>query len=161
MKSWKADRPHQVVDHQGGFDVGGDGAGADGVEIALHELAVAAALRVLAPPDRGDVVALQRHAQLVDVLGGEAGQRHRQVEPQPHPAAAVVLKLVKLLVGLLAPFAGQDFQVLQGRRVDRAEAVGAINPPGRVDQPLARNHRLRQIIAEALERARFDHGCWV
>ena len=95
--------------------------------------------------------------------GGEAGQRHRQIEPQPDPAPAVVLKLVELLVGLLAPLAGQDFQVLQGRRVDGAEAVGAIDPPGRVDQPLARNHRLRQIIAETLERAGrnavvFGHG---
>ena len=149
----ETDRPQQVVDHQGGFDVGGDRAGADGVEVALHELAVAAALRVLAPPDRGDVVSLQRDAQLVDVLRGEAGQRHRQVEPQPHPAPAVVLELVELLVGLLAPLAGQDFQVLQRRRVDRAEAVGAIDPPGRVDQPLARNHRLRRIVAETLERA--------
>ena len=162
VNSREADRPQQVVDHQGGFDVGGDRAGADGVEIALHELAVAAALRVLAPPDRGDVVSLQRNAQLVDVLRGEAGQRHRQVEPQPDPAAAVVLKLVELLVGLFAPLAGEDFQVLQGRRVDRAEAVRAIDPPGRVDQPLARNHRLRQIVAETLERAgrdafRFGH----
>ena len=152
----ETDRSHQIVDHQGRFDVGGDRAGADGVEIALHELAIAAALSVLAPPYRGDVVSLERDAQFVEMFGGEAGQRHRQVEPQPHPAAAVVLKLVELLVGLFAPLAGQDFQVLQGGRVDGAEAVGAINPPGRVDQPFARNHRLRRIIAETLQRAGGD-----
>ena len=121
----EAELAEEVVDDQDRLDVGGDGAGADGVEVALHELAVAAALRVLAPPDRGDVIAFQGHAQLADVLGGEAGQRHRQVEAQPDPAAAVVLKLVKLLVGLLAPFAGEDLQVFQGRRVDGHEAVGA------------------------------------
>ncbi len=109
----EADRPHEVVDHQGGFDVGGRRAGADGVEIALHKLAKTAALGVLAPPHRGDVVALEGDAQFVEVFGGEAGQRHRQVEPQPHPTPPVVLKLVELLVGLLAPLAGQDFKVLQ------------------------------------------------
>ena len=134
--------------------------GADGVEIALHELAVAAALGVLAAPDGGDVVALERRAQLVDVLRGEAGQRHRQVETQPDPAAAVVLELVELLVGLFAPFAGQDFQIFQGRRVDGAEAVGAIDPPGGVDEPLAGNHHLRQIIAETFERAGND-ALWI
>ena len=91
-----------------------------------------------------------------DVLGGEAGQRHGQIEPQADVAAAVVLELVELLVGLLAPLAEQDFQVLEGRRVDRAEAVRAKDAPGRVDQPLARHHRLRQIVAEALERARLN-----
>ena len=69
----ETDRPEQIVDHQRGFDVGGDRAGADGVEIALHELAVAAALRVFAAPDRGDVVSLERHAQLVGVLRRRSG----------------------------------------------------------------------------------------
>ena len=163
VNSAEADRAEQIVDDQRGFDVGGDRAGADRVEIALHELAVTAALRVFAPPNRGDVIPLERDAQLVGVLGHEAGQRHRQVEPQPDPTPAVVLELVKLLVGLVAPLAGEDFQIFERRRVDRAETVGAINPPGRVDQPLARNHDFRRIIAEALQRAgsdacRFGHG---
>ena len=81
------------MDDQHGFDVRGDGFRADRVEVALHEFAVAASLRVFAPPDRGDVIALQRHAQLADVLRGEAGQRHRQIEPQPDPPPAVVLNL--------------------------------------------------------------------
>ena len=44
----KANRPEQVIDHQHRFDVGGHRQGADRVEIALHELAVAAALGILA-----------------------------------------------------------------------------------------------------------------
>ena len=44
-----ADRPQQVVDHQGRLDVGGGRAGADGVEVALHELAVAAAPAGVSP----------------------------------------------------------------------------------------------------------------
>ena len=115
------------MDHQHRLDVGRDRAGADGVEIALHEFAVSAPLGVLAAPDGGDVVPLERRPQLVDVLGDEAGQGHGQVETQPHVASAVVLELIELAVGLFAPLAGQDLQVLQGRRVDGAEAVGPVD----------------------------------
>ncbi len=146
----------QVVDDERRFDVGGQGPRADGVEVALHELAVASALRVLAPPHAGDVIALERGAQLPDMLGREASQRHRQVESQSHPTLAVILEFVELFVGLVAPLAGEDLQILQRRRVDRAEAVGPINAARRVDQPFARDHRLGQIIAKALERSRLD-----
>ena len=110
VKCVEADGPQQVVDHQRRLDVGGDRQRADRVEVALHELAVAAALRVLAAPHRGDVVALERRAQLVDVLGDEARQRHRQVEPHADVAPAVVLKAVELLVGLVAPLAERGFR---------------------------------------------------
>ena len=148
-----ADRPQQVVDHQGRLDVGGRRAGADGVEVALHELAEAAGLRPFAAPHGGDVIALEGRAQFVDVLRGKTGQRHGEIEPQPDPPPAMILELVDLLVGLLAALAGEDFQVLQGRRVDGAEAVGAIDPPGRFHEAFAGNHHLRQIIAEALQGA--------
>ena len=144
------------MNHQGRFDVGRDRMGADRVEIALHEFTIAATLRVLAPPDGGDVVALKRRAERADVLGGKAGQGDGQIEPQPYGPAAVILEFVELLVGLFAPFAGEDFQVFQRRRVDRAEAIRPINAPGRLDQPLARNHRFRQVIAEPFERAGLD-----
>ena len=156
----EADRAEQVVDDEHRFDIGGDAVGADRVEVALHELAVAAALRVLAAPDRGDVVALERRAEFADVLGGEAGERHGEVEPQADVAAAVVLEVVELLVGFVAPLAEEDFEVLERRRIDRAKAVGAIDAPGRVDDLLARHHRFRQIVAETFERARLNerHG---
>ena len=63
---------------------------------------------------------------------------------------------VELLVGLVAPLAGEDLQILQRRRVDRAESVRAVDPSSRVDQPLAGNHRLRQRDRETLERAGLD-----
>ena len=105
-----------------------------------------------------DVVALERRAEFADVLGGEAGQRHGEVEPQADVAAAVVLEAVELLVGFGAAFAEEDFEVLEGRRVDRAEAVGAKDAAGRVHDLLARQHRLRQVVAEALERPGLDSG---
>ena len=154
----EADLGEQLADDEDDLGIGGDALGADRVEIALHELAEAAALRVLAAPDGGDVVALERRAELADVLGGEAGQRHGEVEAQADVAAAVVLKAVELLVGFRAAFAEQDFEILEGRRIDRAEAVRAKHAPGRVHDLLARQHRLRQIVAEALERAGLDAG---
>ena len=158
-----ADRPQQVVDDQGRLDVGGRRAGADGVEVALHELAEAAGLGTFAAPDGGDVVTLEGRAQFVDVLRGKTGQRHREIEPQPDPPLAMILEAVELLVGFLAALAGEDFQVFQGRRVDGAEAVGAIDPPGRFHEAFAGDHHLRQIVAEALQgaggnKAFFRHG---
>ena len=139
-----------------GFGIGGGALGADRVEIALHEFAVAAALGVFAAPDRGDVVALERRAEFADVLGGEAGERHGQVEAEADVAAAVVLEAVELLVGFRAPFAEEDFQILECRRIDRAEAVGAKHAPGGVHDRFAGEHDGRQIVAEALQSARLD-----
>jgi hypothetical protein len=68
----------------------------------------------------------------------------------------MVLELIELLVGFLAPLARENLQVFQGRRVDGGKAVPAIDPPRGLDQPLARDHGLGQIVAEALERPRLD-----
>ena len=158
----EADFGEQLADDEDDLGIGGDAFGADRVEVALHELAEAAALRVFAAPDAGDVVALERRAEFADVLGGEAGERHGEVEAEADVAAAVVLKAVELLVGFGAAFAEEDFEILEGRRVDRAEAVGAKDAAGRLHDLLARQHGFRQIVAEAFERpglnSRGRHG---
>jgi hypothetical protein len=97
-----------------------------------------------------NVVSFKRRSERRDVLRGEAGQRHCEVEPHADLPAAVVLEAVELLVGLHAAFAQQDFQVLEGGRIDRAEAVGAKCLPRGIDNLLARQHGFRQIVAEAL-----------
>ena len=86
----------------------------------------------------------------------KAGEGHGQVEPHRDVAVAVVREAVELLVRFLAPFAEQDFGVFQGRRVDRDEAVGAIDPPRLLHQPLARDHHLGRIVAKAFEGAGLD-----
>ena len=68
---------------------------------------------------------------------------------KPDITPAMVLELVKLLVGLFAALAGKNFQIFQGRGVDRAESIGTIYLPGDVDQPLPGDHRLGRIIAKA------------
>ena len=107
------------MNHQQRFDVGGVGRCADRVEVALHELAIATLLSVLAAPNGADVIPLERCADLVDVLRDKTSQRNGQVESQRDIAAAVVEKAEQLLVGLFATFAEQNLGVLQRGRVDR------------------------------------------
>ena len=130
----------------------------DRVEVALHEFTVAAALRVLAAPHRRHVVALEGEPELADVLRAEPGEGHGEVEPHPHLAPPVILEVVELLVGLLAPLAGEDLEVLKRRRVDRHEAVGAVDAPGDVEDLLAGQGLGGKVVAESLQGARFDHG---
>ncbi len=153
----QVDPLHHVVDDQSGFDVGDDGFGADGVEIALHELAVAPGLRVFAPPHFSVMVALERNRQFGQVLRRVPGQRNGQVEAQSDVPATVVFEFVELLVGFLAAFSEQNIEVFQRRRVNRAETVGAVNTDGRFDEAFAGQHDVRQKIAKTFERARRDH----
>ena len=63
--------------------LGRDARLADDVDVALHELAVAALLRALGAPDRRDLDAAEHRGQLGAVGRVEAGERHGQVEAQP------------------------------------------------------------------------------
>ena len=63
--------PHEEQDLQ----VGGGRVGPHDVEIDLHELAVAAALRVLSPPDLCRVPAAEGEPDLGEVGGHEPGER--------------------------------------------------------------------------------------
>ena len=67
----EADRAQQFVDDECRFDVGHDAGRADRVEVTLHELAIATALRVLASPDGGNVIALEGRTQFRGVLRHE------------------------------------------------------------------------------------------
>ena len=107
-------------------------------------------------PDAVNVPPRQLQLERGAVLRDKPRQWHRQIESHAHLPAAVVLEPVELLVGLVAPFTRENLQVFQGWRIDWGKAIAAIHAAGRVDEPLARNHRLGKVIAKALERARFD-----
>ena len=91
------------------------------------------------------------------MLGTEAGERHREVEPHADLAAAVVGEAIELLVGLGTPLAREDLEVFERRRVDRGEAEGAVDPPGHVENALAGQRLRGQMITKSLQRARLDH----
>ena len=153
-----ADRGEQVVHDEHRLQVGHGARGADRVEVALHELAIPAPLRVFTPPHRRHVIPLEGRAEHPDVLGAEPGEGHGEVKPQAHVAAAMVLEAVELLVGLVAPLAGEDLEVFERRRVDRREAVGAVDAAGDVENLFAGQGLRRQVVAKALERTGFDEA---
>ena len=144
------DGDEQVVDDQRCFNIRHNARRADGVEIALHELAVSATLRVLASPHRSDMITLERCPQLRRVLSGEPSQRDRQVKSQADLTATMIDEFVELAVCFLAPFAGQNLQILERRRIDRTETIRAIDTLGCFDQLFARHHGRRQIITKPL-----------
>ncbi len=149
------------MDHLGDLGVGQGALGADGVEVALDELAEPALGGTLAPEDRADGVPLERLAQLVDVLGDEPGERDRQVEPKGQLAGLAPLvgdrvDLPEHLVGA-GPLAGEDLHALDVRGLDRHEAeVGKRLAEGR-QRPLARDHRRGGDVSEPAGHAGIDH----
>ena len=113
--------PHQEQDLQ----VRRGRVGADHVEVHLHELAVAAALRVLPAPDLCRVPAAEGQGQLGEVRRHEPREGHGEVEAHGHVAAAVVGEAVDLLVGLPAALAQEHLGELEHGRVDGGKAEQA------------------------------------
>jgi len=62
---------------------GDDARLADDIDVALHELPVAALLRALGTPDGRDLNGAEDGRQLAAVARVVARERHREVEPQP------------------------------------------------------------------------------
>ena len=132
----------QITNHESDLAIGGHAAGTDRVEVALGELAEAAGLRVLTPPDRSDVIALERQAQRRRVLAHKASERDCEIEAQRDVAPAGVGEAEQLLADFGSVFhLGQQYLgVFERRCVDGVEAVAAKNPSGRLHELLARDH---------------------
>jgi len=156
VETLESDLLHQIVDDQQRLNVCGVGVRSNGVEVALHEFAVATFLSVLAAPDLADVIPLEGSAQFPGVLSRESGQRDRQVKPQGDVAVAVIGKAVKLLVRFVAAFAEQNLRVFQRGSVDRAESVAAVHSLSRFDQLLASDHGVGQVIPKSLQGTGLD-----
>eukprot|EP00456_Euglypha_rotunda_P067890 TRINITY_DN58_c11_g1_i5.p1 TRINITY_DN58_c11_g1~~TRINITY_DN58_c11_g1_i5.p1 ORF type:complete len:914 (+),score=171.34 TRINITY_DN58_c11_g1_i5:4186-6927(+) len=154
-EAFEAECDQQVMNDEQRFDIGGVGVGADGVEVALDELTIASALSVFAAPDGGDVIAFEGGAHCGQVLSGKASQRDGQVEPHRDVAVAL-FEAEQLLVGFIAPFAGQNLGVFEGRGIDGTEPVAAKDSPCGLHQSLANEHDFREIVAEAFKRTGFN-----
>ena len=105
-------------------------------------------MRLLGPPDRGNVIPLERHRQLVLVIGDEAGQRHCKVIAQTDGTIAMIEKVIHQLL-VLAGLASQDLQVLEGWRVDRLETMRLEDLASALDQCAPEQHLRRKLIAKA------------
>jgi hypothetical protein len=129
-------QPGEHVIHRGDdLRVGQRRGGAEGVHVALGELAVPAPARPVRAPDRPDRVALVRDRQLAAVRGGHPRQRHRVVVTQRQVGLAGALVLATAqdledqLVALVAVLAEQHVQPLEGRRDQRLEPVPGEHRP--------------------------------
>src|SRR5262249_9343801 len=135
--------PGEHVIHRGDdLRVGQRRAGAEGVHVALGELAVPASARPVRTPDRPDGVALVRHRQLAAVRGGHARQRHRQGIPEGRvglagpPVLATAQDLEDELVAFLAVLAHEDVEPLEGRGGERLEPVAVEHRPDERERAL-------------------------
>ncbi len=149
------------MDDLGGLGVGQDALAADGVEVALHELAETSLGGPFAAEDGADGVALEGHAELIHMFSDEPRQGHGQVEPQGQLAggAALVRDLEDLPQDLIGagPFAGQDFHALDVRGLDRHEAERGERLAERLEHPLARDHHRGGQVTQPAGDAGVDH----
>ena len=140
------------------------GRGADDIHVALVELAVAALLGTVGPPDRLDLETLEREGYLVLVLDHEPGEGNREVVPQAllgrqGRLLAGVLDAEQELVALVAVLSEQGGEVLHRRRVDLLVAEGAENAPHGVEDIVALGHLALAEVTGPLGDGRFlCHG---
>jgi len=151
------------VDHRHHLGVVADGQGvlADDVDVALVELAEAAALGALAAVHALHLVAAEREAQLVLVLGHVAGQRHGQVEAQGQlrqPGGgtgggvgqrAGGLDEIDLPFGLTARLGQQHLGQLEDGGFHRQEAEALVVAPDDVEHALEGDLLARQQFQDA------------
>ncbi len=161
-KRGHAGRGQGVVDHLCGLRVGHRALGADGVEVALHELAEPPLRGPFAAEDRADRVPLEGDAQLVDVPGNKSGEGDGQVEPEGElprltPLVGHLEDLAEDLVGA-GPLAGQDVHALDVRRLDRDVAERRERGAEGGQHPLARDHHRRGDVPQPAGHAGIDHG---
>ena len=109
--------------HQNGFQIGHWAGRADCVEVTLHELAIAATLGVLAPPDSRQMIPLERRTDRTNMLGSKAGEGHRQIKPHANLTIPMISEPIELFVGLFTPLPGENLEILKGWRINRGKPV--------------------------------------
>ena len=143
---------------------------ADHVDVALVELAEAAALRALAAIYALHLVAPEREREVVLVLGDIARQRHGQVEAQrqfrralPFALSGILeraggLHKIHLPLGLTAGLGQQHLGQLHHRRLHRQEAKTLEIAADRVQHALEGNLVRRQQLHDPGRGTRLDQA---
>ncbi len=151
-----AQRLQRVGRQHADLGVGGDVVGAHRVGVELGELAEAAGARLLVAPHGADGVAAEGLGQLVEVLGHVAGERRGQVVAQRQPLLVLVLEREHALVGpvLVGQELAQRIGVLDGRRLQRLEAVGLVHLADDGQHAAGAAHLVRGRVAQAPGQSR-------
>ena len=143
----------------------------DDVDVALHELAVAALLRLLGTPDRRDLDGAEYRRQLSAMCGVEPGERHGEIEAQAEVGESEGLGGCGKVVGreaalhyrvgelfVIAAEAGVEAVALfHDRCFDFVEAVRGVAVADDAQYPLAPGLVRRQEVAHAARRGHL--GC--
>jgi hypothetical protein len=141
-------------DHLG---VRGRARRADAVGVALNKLAEAAGSRLFIAPDLAELIAAKRLGEILEMLGGEAGERRGQIIAQRHPLLVIILQREHAFIGAL--FIGQEFAqhvgVFKSRRLQRLKA------PALIDLARGGNERARRATRRRRGlRSRAGGGLW-
>ena len=155
-ESFDADAFEKIVDHEQRFDVSGVTQRADCIEITLHEFAESPAGRPFTTPNGRDVITSKRESQFLYVLGGEACERHCQVESHRDIAVALISESKDLLVRFFPTFTEQDFCVFQRGSIDRRKAVAAIDRSRDINQMFPCHHLIRKKVTKAAKSLWFN-----
>ena len=127
----------------------------DGVDITLIELPEPPLLGPVGAPDRLHLVALEELRQSGPVLRDDAGERDREVVSKREIGLARIGALAAFedledeLVALFSILAEQRLDVLDGRRLERLEAVALVHRGDHIDDVLPATDVLRQEVAHA------------
>ena len=149
-----AERLQRVGRQHADLGVGGDVVGADRVGVELGELAEAAGAGLLVAPHGADGVAAEGLGQPVEVLGDVAGERRGQVVAQAHPLLVLVLEREHAGVGpvLVGQELAERIGVLDGRRLQRLEAVALVHLANGGQHAAGRAHVVRRRVLEAFRQ---------
>ena len=131
---------------------------ADGVEIELRELAIAALVGLIRAPDRRDLVAAERAGRSLYWAMTRASGTVRS-KRSPSVFLLGIGDAEDRLLRFLPRAAGEDVEVLDGRRAEGHEAIKLVDAADGVDHLLAGQHLIGQEVAEAAGEPRDEHFC--
>src|SRR5512133_2136634 len=138
----------------------GEGFGVDDVDVGLGELAIAALLRTLTPPDLLDLVAPKGKNELMGVLQHISSERHGEIEMQTKISRSVLamqpLHGVDLLVDLA--LLGQTIQWLDRPSLDGCGAVQFEGLSQPVQHELFDDPSFRGVLRKAGQRLGATHA---
>ena len=171
-ETWDSQRRKGLRENLNEFQLAQGALRSDDVTVALGELLVASLAGTVAAPHVLDLVTLEREGQFVAVHDHKAGKGHRQIIAQRLLADArrqrravfarqkdviclgevipVVENLEDELIALLPVFASQRRKVLEGRRLDRHEAMGLEHVTQGAKHPMPAHHGARSKITGSL-----------
>ena len=104
-----------------------------------------------------DLVAAKGPRQIL-VLRDDAGQRHGQIEAKSQRFVLRIGDAEDRLLRFLSRAAGENVEVLDGRRRQRHEAIQLVHAADGVDHRLPREHLVGEEVAETAAYAGFNGG---